>query len=285
MNAAGPVLALPEVTLCAVTGRLIPLTLDAMDKARACATFGDVLFVTDRPDQVPASADMRVVAVPDLQSRERYSLVVQQELARHVRTAFVMIVQWDGYPVRPANWTGAFLDHDYIGAPWPQFAPPHAVGNGGFSLRSRRLLEACLDPRFVPGHPEDLGICHRNRDLLEGALGLRFAPAELAARFSYERSGVAGDAFGFHSLFNMPSEMGMAAFLDLFRALDLADIGSRELCDLRDVLMAADTRESRAAAGDILRFLLRFRWKETLVLRALGRDLLRPFHGHAGAGR
>jgi len=274
MTGAGPALNLRDVTLCAVTGRLIPLTLAAMERARVCATFGDVLFVTDRPGNVAPPADMRVVPVPDLQSRERYSLTVQQELARHVRTPFVMIVQWDGYPVRPGNWTDAFFDYDYIGAPWPQFAPPRAVGNGGFSLRSRRLLEACLDPRFAPGHPEDVGICHRNRDLLEGVHRLRFAPVDLAARFSYERAGDAAKAFGFHGLFNMPAEMGMPAFLAMFQALDLANVGSRELCDLRRILLAHGAPESRAAAATILCFLLRFRWKEPLVLRLLGRDAL-----------
>lgn len=276
MTAADPALVLRDVTLCAVTGRLVPPTLAAMERARGCVTFGDMLFVTDQPGQLDAPHGMRVVTVPDLQSRESYSLVLQRALTPHVRTDFVMIVQWDGYPVRPANWTDRFLDHDYIGAPWPQFAPPRAVGNGGFSFRSRRLLEACLDPRFVPEHPEDINICHRNRDLLEGTFGLRFAPAELAARFSYERSGVAAETFGFHGLFNMPAELGMSAFLALFRTLDLASIGSRELCDLRQVLLAAGTTESRAAAGHILRFLLRFRWREPLVLRLLGGQMLKP---------
>ena len=37
---------------------------------------------------------------------------------------------------------------DYIGAPWPHFRDGHNVGNGGFSLRSRRLLEACRELPF-----------------------------------------------------------------------------------------------------------------------------------------
>jgi len=267
---------LRDVTLCAVTGRLVPQTLAAMERARACATFGDMLFVTDQPGSPGVPQDMRVVKVPDLQSRENYSLVLQRALVPHVRTAFVMIVQWDGYPVRPANWTDHFLDYDYIGAPWPQFAPPRAVGNGGFSLRSRRLLEACLDPRFALEHPEDINICHRNRDLLEGTHGLRFAPVGLAARFSYERSGVAAESFGFHGAFNMPAEMGVSAFLALFRTLDLASVGSRELCDLRQALLLAGTTESRAMARHILRFLLRFRWREPLVLRLLGQQMIAP---------
>jgi len=246
---------------------MLPQTLAAMDRAWDCARFGDALFVTDRPVEVAGREGLRIAAVDSLRSREDYSRVVQTGLAPHIHTPFVMLVQWDGYPVRPENWTDAFLDHDYIGAPWPQFPSSVAVGNGGFSLRSRRLLEACRDPLFLPGHPEDIFICHTNRALLEQAHGVRFAPPALAERFSCERMGSAARAFGFHGLFNMPREMGEAAFLAFFATLDKQQIGVRELCDVREELLRAGTPASRRQARQILSELLRRRWHDPALWR------------------
>lgn len=264
---------MPDITLCAVSGTLLPQTLTAIDHARDCARFADIVFVTDRPENIPQRTGMRVVGVNSLRSREDYSLVVQRGLGAHIQTPFVMLVQWDGYPARPANWTNEFLDYDYIGAPWPQFSRALAVGNGGFSLRSRRLLEACDDPLFQPGHPEDLGICHVNRTLLETVYGLRFAPAALAQRFSCERMGTRSDAFGFHGLFNMPYEMGLDAFLAFFATLDLRQIGVRELCDLRDVLLRAQTGEACMAARRLAYDLIRHAWREPALWRYVWRKL------------
>ena len=44
-----------------------------------------------------------------------------------------------------------FLNCDYVGAFWPHHQE-FCVGNGGFSLRSRKLI--CSLPEFL--HPDDL---------------------------------------------------------------------------------------------------------------------------------
>jgi len=269
------VLNLPDVTLCAVTGTFLTQTLAAIEHARACARFGDILFVTDRPSDVPSRPDMRIVGVGSLRSREEYSAVVQTGLDSYVTTPFVMLVQWDGYPVRPENWTDDFLSYDYLGAPWPQFPAPFSVGNGGFSLRSKRLLQACRDPRFQPFHPEDIGICHRNRALLEEDHGLRFAPVDLAARFSCERMGTRSAAFGFHGVFNMPWVMGLDPFLNLFSTLDWAQVGVRELLDVREVLLADGGPRARAEAGRLAREVLCRRWRDPALRSYVRRKLTR----------
>lgn len=234
-----------------------------------------MVFVTDRPTEIGSRNDMRVEVVPSLRSRADYSLIVQAELALFIRTPFVLLVQWDGYPVRPANWNEAFLDYDYIGAPWPQFPAYRAVGNGGFSLRSRRLLEAGRDPDFEAGHPEDVVICHRNRSFLEGRYGLRFAPIELASRFAYERMGDPARSFGFHGLFNMPHEMEMEAFSELMGMLDLRMIGVRELSDLREVLIRADDVQASRLSHGLLSHLMRDRWRDVDFWRYLRRKMMR----------
>jgi hypothetical protein len=77
------------------------------------------------------------------------------------------------------------------------------VGNGGFSLRSRRLMEiVATDPAITTYHPEDVAICRTHRRHLERAHGIRYAPEEAARRFSIEGYKQPGrtytNEFGFH---------------------------------------------------------------------------------------
>lgn len=117
------------------------------------------------------------------------------------------------------HWDPAFLAHDYIGASWPQFSDGHDVGNGGFSLRSRRLLQACQSPRFQQAHPEDVLIGRTHRPWLE-AQGLRFAPRSLADRFSAERVGDPLRSFGYHGVWHMPRMLGVDRFWEIYRTLN-----------------------------------------------------------------
>ena len=114
---------------------------------------------------------------------------------------FNLVIQTDGYPCNPEAWSHDFLQYDYIGASWPWESL--SVGNGGFSLRSRALLDALLqvDLSEFFHHPEDVAICRMLRPMLEQDYQIRFAPAELADRFSVEfntHSSWLGTSFGFH---------------------------------------------------------------------------------------
>ncbi len=141
-----------------------------------------------------------------------------KELAPHVDTDFALLVQWDGFVVNADAWSDDFLDYDYIGAKWIFHTDGHNVGNGGFSLRSRRLLEALRDPHVVPGAVEDDAICRTYRTYLEATHGIRFAPEAVADRFSFEASYWTSPPFGFHGLFNFwmfLDRAGLAAFLSM----------------------------------------------------------------------
>jgi hypothetical protein len=163
---------------------------------------------------------IRIVPIARLDSSRDYSAFILTQLADHVRSSHCLIVQWDGFVLDAGSWEDAFLEFDYIGAPWPQFDDDHAVGNGGFSLRSRKMLEACRDPSFVTGHPEDVAICRTNRDLLEEKFGMRFADRETAGRFAFERAGHGRATFGFHGIFNMVQAVGSERFWELYGRLD-----------------------------------------------------------------
>ena len=74
-----------------------------------------------------------------------YSYACLRVLPAVVNTDFNMIVHHDGYAVNRSAWTDEFYDYDYIGAPWLWWPEGENVGNGGCTLRSRRLYDALLD--------------------------------------------------------------------------------------------------------------------------------------------
>lgn len=213
-------LALPQVTLCAATSVNLAATVQAMAHCLNLADFGRaVLFSHSVPPGLPQGLEH--VTIAPLCSSADYSRFMLSELAPHIDTSHCLIVQWDGFILDADAWEPAFLDCDYIGAPWPQFTDGHDVGNGGFSLRSRRLLDACCAPGFVfTAEPEDVVIARRNRLWLETDQKLRFADRALASRFSFERDRTAARSFGFHGVFNLPDAIGTDGFWQIYRELD-----------------------------------------------------------------
>jgi len=185
--------------------------------------FAEVLLFTDRDPSslgLDTASQIRVIPIAKIESSEAYSRFMLESLADHITTSHCLIVQWDGHVIDAQRWQSEFLDYDYIGASWPQFDDGHDVGNGGFSLRSRRLLEACQTTGFQRHHPEDVAICRTNREVLE-ARGMQFAPVAVADQFSAERSGDAGVSFGYHGVFLMPRVLGQERFWQIYR--DLTD--------------------------------------------------------------
>jgi hypothetical protein len=119
-----------------------------------------------------------------------------------------LVIQWDGMPHAKEHWDPDFLNYDYIGAPWGNCDESVAVGNGGFSLRSRKLMEALTalklqcDLALPDADAEDVVICkHHRQDILDK--GCVFAPFALAQKFSTENSQQM-DSFGFHGAFHLP---------------------------------------------------------------------------------
>lgn len=212
-------LSLPTVTLCAASSVNVPATLAALRACLEQVEFADCLFFTDA--EIADSCDrVRVIPIAPLKSARDYSNLLLRGVVDHLRTDHCLIVQWDGFILDARKWSAEFLECDYIGAPWPQFSDGRDVGNGGFSLRSRRLLEACADPDFDFCHPEDVAICRVNRPMLESRYAIRFAGRAMAERFSVERSSPATGSFGFHGVFNMIAELGADRFWEIYSTLD-----------------------------------------------------------------
>lgn len=211
-------LSLPEVTLCAITSVNVAATIAAMRKCMEKVDFARCILLTDA--EISTSDDrIEHVRIEQLKSASAYSEFVLCKAGAYIDTSHCLIVQWDGYILDAGSWRPEFLNFDYIGASWPQFSDRHNVGNGGFSLRSRRLMLACAAPNFQICHPEDVAIGRTNRPWLEG-LGLNFATRALADQFSTERSGELSSSMGFHGVFNMQRAMGDDAFWAMALSLD-----------------------------------------------------------------
>jgi len=197
-------LMLPDVTLCCVDTANHALAVRALNESRREVHFARTLLLTHLlPNATAANAaGIEVVPIAPITSRDGYSDFVLKSLLPYITTSHALLVQWDGYVINPAAWDPAFLECDYIGAKWFWHDDGMRVGNGGFSLRSRRLLEALQDPRIMRIDNEDTTIGRSFRPLLEREHGIRFATDEVADRFSFEAAYPIGKPFGFHGLYN-----------------------------------------------------------------------------------
>lgn len=193
---------LGRVALVAVDCSDPDLALHAMGMSLARCVFREALLLTDRPLTAPG------VRVSQMQRRidstESYSEFMVKSLLHAVDADYVLVIQWDGFVADAARWSERFLKFDYLGARWPHYSDAHSVGNGGFSLRSRKLLEALQDPQVRELHPEDFAICRAYRPYLERAHAIEFAPPEIADRFAFEYDISSTRTFGFHGMIHLP---------------------------------------------------------------------------------
>ncbi|MES2159349.1 MAG: DUF5672 family protein [Pseudomonadota bacterium] len=223
-------LALSQVTLCAATSVNVAATIRALETSMAQIDFAECKLFTDAR-VTPDHPAIKVVPIKRLNSAAAYSSFILKDMVEYVETTHCLITQWDGHVLDAGRWRDAFLDHDYIGASWPQFTDGHDVGNGGFSLRSRKLMDACRNPKFVAAHPEDLAIGRGCRPWLESR-GMRFAPRALADMFATERAGDLRNGFGYHGVWHMPRAIGVEAFWDVYRTLDDRSTTNHDFADI-----------------------------------------------------
>jgi hypothetical protein len=208
---------LDRVTIVSVNGRDPDASVRAIRHSSERLRFAERILITNRECD---EEGIRTVIVPGLSSLREYNQFVVKDLHRHIRTSHCLIVQPDGFVVNPWLWSDFFLQYDYIGAPWNMVCSWEAlakcgmssrqgihvlVGNGGFSLRSRRFLEATASFDYPdPNLEEDCFVALKIRKELE-EMGMRYSPVDLARQFSLEtyidERTVLGQHFGFHGRF------------------------------------------------------------------------------------
>jgi hypothetical protein len=144
----------------------------------------------------------------NLGSLSAYSDFVINVLPYVVEEEYCLIIQWDGFVIDPSAWTDDFLEVDYIGAAWPASMGGNLVGNGGFSLRSKKFMSASKQLGVIPNQDnyqssaEDVILCRTHYDKMIQA-GVVYATPSQAALFSFEDKPLP-QTLGFHGPFNLP---------------------------------------------------------------------------------
>ena len=221
---------LTDVTICAADCLTPGLAARALARSTRHLDFADIVLFTHES----VSCVGRTVQIDRLDSRIAYSAFMLRGLVEHIKTPYVLVVQWDGFVVDSTSWSSDFLGVDYVGAWWGWFQDGRNVGNGGFSLRSRKLLERTADrcANLDTEVNEDMVICRVLRPALEAEDGIVFAPQRLANRFSYEREPPSNPTFGFHGVFNFWRHVDDSEVLGLLPELPASVVTSQEFIDL-----------------------------------------------------
>jgi len=131
-------------------------------------------------------------------------------LQYYISTSHVLIVQHDGWVLNGENFKQYFYDYDYVGVTnhaalvgdsfcegytWVGRSDSIPVYCGGFSLRTKKLLEAPSLYKITPQNisrplfvNEDVQLCLYMRPQLEDR-GFKFAPMEISREFGFEYLG------------------------------------------------------------------------------------------------
>lgn len=133
-------LQLPQVTLlcvdCVNTNRAIRV----LEKCKQLCDFGDVKFLTSLPCTYNHKVD-----ISPLNSLIEYSVFMLTKSHEFINTSHILVVQRDGWILNPDAFDYNWLHYDYIA---PLFVQYDRVGSGGFSLRTKRLMEETA--RMIP---------------------------------------------------------------------------------------------------------------------------------------
>jgi Protein of unknown function (DUF5672) len=248
-------LKLHNVTLLCVETRDPELAHWAIDRCLRGVSFAKVVLLTNLDRLGDKRPDIEYVQSPKILTTKDYSDVLLTGIEEYVQGTHVLIMQWDSFITNPSLWQDRFLDYDYIGPVWPHH-PETPVGNGGFSLRSVKLLKAIKRPEFIRKHPEDYCICVDNKDFLEKECGIRFAPTALADQFAVERAQW-HETFGFHGFFNFANVLNDSELKSFLRFMPQRSFNGLDTYDLVDNLI----KQQRLNLAKEISKKIRFKWK------------------------
>jgi len=248
-------LSLPNVTLLCVETRNPALAHWAIERCMRDTQFAKVVLLTNEDRVVERKPGIEYVQAPDIRTTEDYSDLLLTNIAQYVKGTHVLIIQWDSFIVHPELWTDEFLNYDYIGSVWPHH-PENPVGNGGFSLRSVKLLDAIKKPSFNKRHPEDYCICVDNKAFLEQQCDIKIAPIRIAEQFSVERTPW-HDTFGFHGFFNFAYVLSDEELRDFLTLMPESALSGLDAYDLITYLKD----QNRIAIAKVIAKRVTFRWK------------------------
>lgn len=214
---------LSTITLISITNQDKYLdTIKAIDFTCKDLEFADVKIISnikinDKYEHIHNNAVDTLIGYNEICINSLYDIV---------KTDFCLIVQWDGFVINPQLWKNEFFNYDYIGAPWDHAVSKNRIGNGGFSLRSKKFLEVSKSLKYEPHNckwlydwqanyrdvaPEDWFICYNNYEYIVEQ-GVKFPNVKLASDFAieypvpchrFDKNDISTyKSFGFHGNFN-----------------------------------------------------------------------------------
>lgn len=196
-------LCLPAITLVAIDDD-IDRIIKVADISCKFIKFGAVKLLSSKD-----SSDPRAVKIRTLGSKKEYSQFVLKELAAHIETPYALIIQHDGYVINFQAWIEEFFNYDMVGAVW-NFRDHKRTCNGGFSLRSKRMMDAIANDssiylqndNHINNFAEDHVLFYIYREHLEIKHNVKIAPENICNQFSLEVWGKDDKSykgsFGFH---------------------------------------------------------------------------------------
>lgn len=200
---------LSSVTLIVADTRCHALAKIALDEITEACNFGAVVLFSNDFSKLWHPYAQQVI-IDDWPTKIEWERFIWEQAYRHVATSHAMFMEWDAGIFDPKMWTPNFLRYDYIGAPW-WYTDGRNVGNGGFSMRSMRLMDTLARSRnvFPVKAPGDETLSRYYRPELERTRAIHFAPEDLAHQFSFEcqRPFPTSRHFGYHAMRNWPHVM------------------------------------------------------------------------------
>lgn len=189
-----------DITIILISDVKIDESVKAFNHCLNRAIFTKAKFLTSNTSSTlkRLKKPTEIIKISPIKSIKEYSSFMITRLNEFIDTKYALIVQYDGIVVSPNSWTDTFLEYDYIGAPWGD----KVVGNGGFCLRSKKLLSTISENiNMFNGHyhPEDVMLCRTESKKYFENLGIKYAPYDIAIKFSYESHGRYTNQFGMHN--------------------------------------------------------------------------------------
>ncbi len=181
------------VTLVCIDCVDVKRALRAIDESLKQCSFERIVFLSSIENDSPYW-----IQCEKIESLKEYSAFCVHRLHKYIDTSHCLIIQHDGWIVNGDAWQDSWLEYDYIGGNtfWTGAGPDGKGGNGGFSLRSKRLLEAGgSSVNAIFGcHPEDIylssSIHGRKVSKLEKfeGMGFKYATRLVQKDFCNERT-------------------------------------------------------------------------------------------------
>lgn len=178
-------LQLPTVTLLIADCLNANRAVNVVERCKELCDFGAVKLLTS----IPIEYSHRIKIKP-LNSLIAYSIFMLTKANQYVETEHCLVVQRDGFVLNTSAWDDEWLKLDWIS---PIFVQYPFVGSGGFSLRSKKLMDnvTANTPEWDWSQKQAEEIQKKQNYYEDGVVCLsgrfkqfKFATLEQAARFA-----------------------------------------------------------------------------------------------------